>query len=168
LHNAAGIVGIRVDSVKHNHASDGSSKRIQVEDSMGRSVPILVPFFKTGETPKVITSDAREKKLLVSNWHSNTISVLDLLPEHPYAKPFKDIRMPAIPRGMVSDPTRKKTYVAIMGGTSLAVIDESNWSMDTILPISGAPRHRDVYLSPSTHRLNWHVWIPPPVKHASA
>jgi len=141
LHNAAGIVGIRVDSVKHNHASDGSSKRIQVEDSMGRSVPILVPFFKTGETPKVITSDASEKKLLVSNWHSNTISVLDLLPEHPYAKPFKDIRMPAIPRGMVSDPTRKKTYVAIMGGTSLAVIDESNWSMDTILPISGAPRH---------------------------
>lgn len=49
--------------------------------------------------------------------------------------------MPDIPRGMVSDPIRKKTYVAIMGGTSLAVLNETNWTRDTILPISGSPRH---------------------------
>ncbi len=141
LHNAGGIVGIRIDSVDKNKGGPVKSKRIQVENATGQKTPIDVPFYATGETPKVIISTADDKQLLVSNWHSKTISVLDLSPEHPYAQLKKDLRVPAIPRGMVSDPVRKKTFVAIMGSTSLGVINESTWTLDTILRISGSPRH---------------------------
>lgn len=141
LHNASGVVGIRVDSLDKNLGNSEKVKRIAVTDSNGRVTNITVPLFITGATPKIIIATPDEKKLLVSNWHAKSISVLDLLPNSPYARSGTDIRMPDIPRGMVSDPIRKKTYVAIMGGTSLAVLDEQSWKLDTILPIGGSPRH---------------------------
>ena len=142
LHNAGGIVGIRVDSLSKNILTAGPLKRIQAIDAAGKATPITVPFITTGATPKIIIATPDDKKLLVSNWHSKTISVLDLdINTPPYAKLMTDIRVPDIPRGMVSDPRRKKTYVALMGGSSLAVIDEKTWKLDTLLPIGGSPRH---------------------------
>lgn len=141
LHNASGIVGIRVDSLDKNIGNTEKAKRIAVSDSTGQVTNITVPLFITGATPKIIIATPDEKKLLVSNWHAKSIRVLDLLPTSPYARLSTSIRMPEIPRGMVSDPIRKKTYVAIMGGYSLAVLDEQEWKTDTILPIGGSPRH---------------------------
>ncbi len=141
LHNASGVVAIRVDSLDKNTANTEKVKRITVTDSLGKTTNITVPIFITGATPKVIISTPDEENLLVSNWHEKTISVLDLIKNSPYARVNKHIPVPGIPRGMVSDPIRKKSYIAIMGGTSLAVIDESRWEIDKILPISGSPRH---------------------------
>lgn len=142
LHNADGIVPIRVDSIERNTTQGGKQKRMRVIDAKGDTTHITVPLIQTGSTPKVITSNADETNLLVSNWHGLSVSVLDLqMTGSPYAKLSHNIKMPAIPRGMVSDSKRKKTYVAIMGGTSLAVIDERSWKLDTLLPIGGSPRH---------------------------
>ncbi len=142
LHNAAGIVPIRLDSIEQNTGQGGKPKRLRVIGAKGDITNISVPLIQTGSTPKVITSTADERTLLVSNWHGLSVSVLNLQAlGSPYAKFSHNIKMPAIPRGMVSDPKRKKTFVAIMGGTSLAVIDERSWTLDTLLPIGGSPRH---------------------------
>ena len=142
LHNARGIVPIRLDTLSKNTVFSGKHKRMRVTDTQGATTSISVPLLPTGATPKVIVTTADEQHLLVSNWHSLSVSVFDLNIEGvPYAKSIREIKLPAIPRGMVSDPKRKKTYVAIMGGRSLAVIDEKTWTIDTLLPIGGSPRH---------------------------
>lgn len=142
LHNAAGIVPIRLDTLEKNTAAAGPYKRIRVIDAKRDTTSIAVPLILTGATPKVISATTNQQHLLVSNWHGLSVSVLDLqVSGSPYAKPIRNIQMPAIPRGMVSDPKRQKTYVAIMGGKSLAVIDEKKWTLDTLLPIDGSPRH---------------------------
>ena len=142
LHNAAGIVPIRLDTLEKNLVEAGPFKRLRVMDANSDTTSISVPLILTGATPKVITATPNQQHLLVSNWHGLSVSVLDLqVSGSPYAKPMRNIKMPAIPRGMVSDPKRQKTYVAIMGGKSLAVIDEKKWALDTLLPIDGSPRH---------------------------
>jgi DNA-binding beta-propeller fold protein YncE len=47
----------------------------------------------------------------------------------------------AIPRGIVVDDKNKKSYVAIMGGSSLAVIRNDTWKKDTDLIVASNPRH---------------------------
>ncbi len=142
LHNAGGIVPIQLDSLSLNTGAGGKPKRVKVTGPDTTKTAITVPLIETGSTPKIIISTSDEKHLLVSNWHGLSVSVLDLQTrESPFARMVKNIKMPAIPRGMVSDPTRKKTYVAIMGGSSLAVINENDWTLEKVLQISGNPRH---------------------------
>lgn len=142
LHNAGGIVPIRLDTLKFNTGLGGKPKRVKVYGPDTAKTTITVPLIETGSTPKIIIATPDEKHLLVSNWHGLSVSVLDLQAGgSPYAKPLKNIKMPAIPRGMVSDQARRKTYVAIMGGSSLAVIDEKNWALESVMKLSGGPRH---------------------------
>jgi DNA-binding beta-propeller fold protein YncE len=76
-------------------------------------------LIKTGKSPKVIAKTADDKNLLVSNWHSYSISVLELNPnKYPYAKLISNIPVASIPRGVAVDEKNNRPYVAIMGGAS--------------------------------------------------
>lgn len=155
LHNAEGIVPIRIDSVKANksispdNSSDshpelsGTLKRIFIKyPETGQKDSFEVPLIKTGRTPKIISKTADDKFLLVSNWHSYTVSVLEINKEHyPFAKVIATIPVPAIPRGIAVDDKNKRSYVAIMGGASLTVIRNDTWKKDTELNVASNPRH---------------------------
>jgi DNA-binding beta-propeller fold protein YncE len=80
--------------------------------------------------------------LLVSNWHSNNVSVLELnKDQYPFGKVISTVPVSAIPRGIAVDDKNKRSYVAIMGGASIAVINNEDWKKDTVINVDSNPRH---------------------------
>lgn len=145
LHNAEGIVPIRVDSLEANNAPANSrlSKKVYVSytDSTHKD-SFYVPLVKTGKTPKIISRTEDSKHLLVSNWHSLNISVLSTNKDSlPPATLVRNISVPAIPRGIVVDDRRNRSYVAIMGGASIAVINHEDWKLGKDIAVESNPRH---------------------------
>ena len=145
LHNAEGIVPLFLSSntIRSRKPINETDKLVYILSPEGaKQDSFYTPLIKTGKTPKVIARTADDKTLLVSNWHSYTVSVLDLnYKKYPFATLKKDITVSSIPRGVVVDDEKQKSYVAIMGGASLAQIDHSNWSLNGTLQVASNPRH---------------------------
>jgi DNA-binding beta-propeller fold protein YncE len=152
LHNAEGIVPIWIDPITSNLSAGQAGKKI-TDDTLEKRITVIypgstnrdsfaVPLIKTGKTPKIISKTADNKNLLVSNWHSYTVSVLQLnKDQYPFARVISTIPVPAIPRGIVVDDKNRKSYVAIMGGASLAMINNDTWKKDTDINVASNPRH---------------------------
>ncbi len=145
LHNAEGIVPIWVDSLKKNNslALNNAVKPVTViYPGSDRRDIFYIPLINTGKTPKVLARTRDDQYLLVSNWHSHTVSVLkmDAL-QSPFGSVIATIPVAEIPRGIVVDDRKKRSYVAIMGGASIAVINNETWKLDTVLNVGGNPRH---------------------------
>ena len=147
LHNAASVVPIPMESVI-SYREDTSHirikrKKIYIEyTGFANKDSIRVPVIATGLTPKIIARTADSKHLLVSNWHSQSVSVLATdTAAFPYAKKVSTIHVSAIPRGIVVDDQRKKSYVAIMGGATITVINNDTWVKESDIPVASNPRH---------------------------
>ena len=145
LHNAGGVVPIMVDSFQLYPKKPDSilTKHITLlYPGSSQTDSFDAPLIKTGKTPKVITKTADDKNLLVSNWHSYTISVLELNPDqYPYAKVINRIPVSSIPRGIAVDDRNSKSYVAIMGGASITVLNNWVWQREDDLQVASNPRH---------------------------
>lgn len=145
LHNAGGIVPIMVDSFQfYSKPSDTISKKhITVSYPASEEKDSFdAPIIKTGKTPKVIAKTADDKNLLVSNWHSYTISILELdANKYPYAKLVRNIPVASIPRGVTVDEKSNRSYIAIMGGASIIVVNNSGWQKEDELKVASNPRH---------------------------
>lgn len=146
LHNAEGIVPIWVNDFSKNNAvttAEQKTKPVTVlYPSTQKKDSFRVPLIETGKTPKVIAQTADSKFLLVSNWHSRTVSVLEMdAAAYPYGKVISTVPVSAIPRGIAVDDKNKKSFVAIMGGSSLAVLNNDTWKSDTIVNVWSSPRH---------------------------
>jgi hypothetical protein len=147
LHNAASIVPIPTEP-GNSYREDTSTtrvkqKKIYIEYTGSSSKDSMeVPAIATGATPKIIARTADSKHLLVSNWHSHTVSVLAIdTAAYPYARTVRTIPVSAIPRGIVVDDQRKKSYVAIMGGKTITVINNETWAKESDIPVASNPRH---------------------------
>jgi DNA-binding beta-propeller fold protein YncE len=145
LHNAEGIVPLYVknEQPSFEKSMGVSSKKITIiYTSTNKKDSILVPLIKTGKTPKIISKTADSKYLLVSNWHSYNVSVLALdKANFPYGKVISTIPVSSIPRGIVVDDQKEKSYVAIMGGSSIAVVNNKTWEKEKTLEVASNPRH---------------------------
>ena len=145
LHNAGGIVAIPMDAlnVKTAPKVNYPAKTIFIENVAEQSTDtIIAPFIKTGKTPKVIARTLNNKYLLVSNWHSGTISVIrtnDSLP--PYGKKVRDIRTGTFPRGIAITNSDHKAYVANMGSDQISVLNTKSWKVEKKIPTNDNPRH---------------------------
>ncbi len=145
LHNAGGIVALRLDSlpIVKNKILLPNHKEIYITrlNSLITDT-LMIPLIKTGKTPKVIARTLDGRNLLVSNWHSQTISVLaanDTLA--PYARKIASISVKGIPRGIAVDNRNKKSYVTIMNGRTISVINHKTWKVESNLPTAYNPRH---------------------------
>ena len=146
LHNAEGIVPIWVNDFTKNNANttdDQKTKPVTViYPGTAKLDSFRVPLIETGKTPKVISRTADSKYLLVSNWHSRTASVLEMdAATYPYGKVISTIPVSAIPRGIAVDDKNGKSYIAIMGGASLNVVDNTTWKSESIMNVWSSPRH---------------------------
>ena len=144
LHNANGIVPILLDSFRdYPRTSDTTSKHITVFDRRTEQKDSFdVPLIVTGKTPKIISRTADSKYLLVSNWHSYTVSVVEIHPnEFPYGKVIRNIPVASIPRGIAVDDKNNKSYIAIMGGATVTVVDNASWKKEKNLQVASNPRH---------------------------
>lgn len=147
LHNAASIVPIPIEPVinyKENTSNiTVKQKKIYIEYTGSTNKDsIQVPVIATGLTPKIIARTADSKHLLISNWHSLSVSVLATdTAAFPYAKTVCTVPVSAIPRGIVVDDLQKKSYVAIMGGATITVINNNTWAKESDIPVASNPRH---------------------------
>ena len=145
LHNAGGIVPIWIDSFAAYNKSikDQPVKHIKViYPGQNKKDTFNAPLIKTGKTPKVIARTSDSKYLLVSNWHSYNISVLELnKDQYPFGKVINTIPVAAIPRGIVVDDRTGSSYVAIMGGATIAVINNAVWMKEDDINVASNPRH---------------------------
>jgi DNA-binding beta-propeller fold protein YncE len=145
LHNAGGIVPVWIDSIRayNKPMNNQAVKHISIiYPGNNKKVSFNAPLIKTGKTPKVIAKTADSKYLLVSNWHSYNVSVLELNKEqYPFGKVISTIPVAAIPRGIAVDDKTGKSYVAIMGGASITVISNAVWMKEDNINVASNPRH---------------------------
>jgi DNA-binding beta-propeller fold protein YncE len=146
LHNADGIVPIWVDDFSKNNAVTTAEQKTKpvtvIYPGTAKKDSFRVPLIETGKTPKVISRTADSKYLLVSNWHSRNTSVLEMNTDAaPYGKVISTIPVSAIPRGIAVDDKNNKSYIAIMGGASLNVVDNNTWKSESIMNVWSSPRH---------------------------
>ncbi len=98
-----------------------------------------------GPVPKFLAVTPDDTTLVVSNWCGFDVSIIDL------GGGVERARVPVgrHPRGVaVTDST---AYVAVMGSTSIAVIDLETLQVSYIEDVGRAPRH--LVLSPDTRHL---------------
>lgn len=146
LHNAEGIVPIWIDDYSKNIGTSDSGQKTKpvtvIYPDTEKKDSFRVPLIETGKTPKVISKTADSKYLLVSNWHSRTTSVLQMDENaYPFGKVISTIPVSAIPRGIAVDDKNNKSYIAIMGGSSLNVVDNTTWKSESIMNVWSSPRH---------------------------
>jgi len=146
LHNAEGIVPIWVNNFSKNNgtaAADQKTKPVTViYPGTEKKDSFRVPLIETGKTPKVISRTADSRYLLVSNWHSRNTSILEMSDSvYPYGKVISTIPVSAIPRGIAVDDKNNKSYIAIMGGSSLNGVINATWQSEGIRNVWDSPRH---------------------------
>lgn len=146
LHNAEGIVPIWLDDFSKNKKSTDPQQKTKpvkvVYPGSSKIDSFHVPLIETGKTPKVISRTADSRYLLVSNWHSRNTSVLEMNTDaYPYGKIISTVPVSAIPRGIAVDDKNNKSYIAIMGGASLNVVDNKTWQSEKIMNVWSSPRH---------------------------
>lgn len=143
LHNAHGIVPINLQDLPFKADKKITTKKVYVKDMVQQTKDsVYVPFIKTGKTPKVIARTGDNKYVLVSNWHSNNVSVLEANDTvQPYGKVIATIPVSAIPRGIVVDDVNNKSYIAIMGGKTISVVNNDTWKIEKELKVASTPRH---------------------------
>jgi YVTN family beta-propeller protein len=147
LHNADGIVPIFLgNSLKQQKIAvtkDSTFKKVYVSNLLLKTKDSMqVPLIITGKTPKIISKTIDDKYLLVSNWHSHSISILQTdTATAPYASVIKEIPVTTIPRGIAVDDKAQKSYVAQMGGAEITVINHNNWEAAAPVAVSKNPRH---------------------------
>ncbi|MFC1569756.1 YncE family protein [bacterium] len=155
LHNAEGIVIWDLEN-NNTHIENKPFKEAWLyEQSLDTSLNDIASFesktiktkvkllwIKTGSTPKVITSSPDGKYLFVSNWHSHTVSVINIESPDPndWSK-ITDLKLSPIPRGLAVTPDSKTLYVAQMGSRIINVIDLANMNKLRSIDVGINPRH---------------------------
>ena len=91
---------------------------------------------EVGSVPKHLAISQNDSLLLVSNWVSSDVSVIDLEQE----KEIKRIHVGPHPRGIALNAQGDLAYVAIMGSNRVAKIHLENDSVSYINHIGKAPR----------------------------
>jgi DNA-binding beta-propeller fold protein YncE len=61
--------------------------------------------------------------------------------EYPYAKVISTVPVTDIPRGIVVDDKNNRSFVAIMGGATITVINNSVWMKEDDIKVASNPRH---------------------------
>lgn len=92
---------------------------------------------KVGAVPKFLSISNDQKLLLVSNWSSGDVSVVDLETEVEVER----VKVGAHPRGIDITADSKTAFVTIMGSTKIAEIDLESYTVDYIENVGRSPRH---------------------------
>lgn len=92
---------------------------------------------QVGAVPKYLAISRDEQKLVVSNWSSGDISIVDLGTETEIRK----VDVGAHPRGVAISSDSKWAFVTIMGSTKIAKVNLENYAVSYIEHIGKSPRH---------------------------
>jgi YVTN family beta-propeller protein len=92
---------------------------------------------EVGMVPKYVAVTPDDKYVLVSNWCSYDLSVLD----HDSLHEVRRIHLGAYPRGIAVDGAKQVAYVAVMGSFDIARIDLRTFALSYFRGVGNSPRH---------------------------
>jgi YVTN family beta-propeller protein len=92
---------------------------------------------KVGLVPKYVTVTPNGRYLLVSNWCSYDLSIVDIAK----AKEVARLPMGAYPRGLAVSPDSKTAYVAIMGSDEVVKVNLATLKVEGSFVVGDSPRH---------------------------
>jgi YVTN family beta-propeller protein len=92
---------------------------------------------KVGAVPKYLQVTPDNKKVLVTNWSSADLSIIDIAEN----KEVKRIKIGTYPRGIAIDSKSKFAYFAIMGGNTIARLDLNTYELNYLKNVGKSPRH---------------------------
>ena len=90
-----------------------------------------------GSVPKFLAINELTQKMVVTNWTSSDVSIIDLNTE----KEIKRIKVGSHPRGVEIRKDGSVAYITVMGSTKIATIDMDTYSVDYITEVGKSPRH---------------------------
>jgi YVTN family beta-propeller protein len=100
-----------------------------------------------GQVPKYVAVTPDNKYLLVTNWCSYDMSVIDTKT----GVEIKRIPLGPYPRGIAVTPDSATAYIAVMGTRDIAKLDLNTLNLDWIRGVGNGPRH--VVMDPAGHFL---------------
>lgn len=92
---------------------------------------------KVGSVPKYIALNERSNLMLVTNWSSSNVSIVDLVTE----KEIKKVKIGKHPRGVDITEDGKTAYITVMGGYDIVKLDLESFETTLIESVGKAPRH---------------------------
>jgi YVTN family beta-propeller protein len=140
LHNAGAIVVY--DTEEGPVSPNLPYERLKITDCItGNSSEQRAIKIPTEKTPKIIKVTPDEKYALVANWHSSSVSIVDV---QTY-QTIKNIHLGGEtwykPRGIAISSDSKRAYVANMRGGTISVIDLTTLTVTEDIPVTLNPRH---------------------------
>jgi YVTN family beta-propeller protein len=92
---------------------------------------------KVGAVPKFVATSPDNRIVLVSNWCTWDLSVVDTAQN----REIKRLKLGRYPRGIVVDADSKYAYVAVMGSSNIARVNLEDSSVKWLINIGRSPRH---------------------------
>lgn len=92
---------------------------------------------KVGSVPKYLALNERSNLMLVTNWTSSDVSIVDLITE----KEIRKVKIGKHPRGVDITKDGKTAYITVMGGYDIIKLDLETFQKTTIEEVGKAPRH---------------------------
>ncbi|MEO0472940.1 MAG: YncE family protein, partial [Bacteroidota bacterium] len=92
---------------------------------------------EVGCVPKYVAVSPDNRLVLVTNWCSGDVSVVDVEMQ----KEVKRVDIGKYPRGIVIDSKARYAYISVMGEDKIAVLKLSDYSLSWIDDIGDTPRH---------------------------
>lgn len=97
----------------------------------------LEAAIKVGSVPKFVAVTPDAKHVLVTNWASYDMSVVDPKTN----REVKRVKLGRFPRGIAVDASSEHAYVALLGGSNLADVRLKDYKVSWIKGIGLSPRH---------------------------
>ncbi len=103
--------------------------------------------YLVGSVPKYVAVSPDDRLLLVSNWCTFDLTVIDLANETTVAT----LELGRHPRGIAVTSDSSRAYVTVMGGSDIAIVDLATFDIGWLRSVGQSPRH--VVLSPDDSTL---------------
>lgn len=118
-----------------------SCPRMDTDDSylyrIGTESLTIEEIIKVGTVPKFLAVSPDGSTVLVSNWCSYDVSVVDVAE----GKETMRIDVGRYPRGIAFAPDGKTAYLGVMGADKVLRLDMETLEVTATIPVSGRPRH---------------------------
>ena len=92
---------------------------------------------RVGMTPKYVAVTPDDRYVLVTNWCSYDMSVVD----HATLREIRRVPLGRFPRGIAVDRASRIAYVAVMGSYDIAKVDLRTFAVSYIRGVGSGPRH---------------------------
>lgn len=138
FHNGASVGVFALEGAGFDPHRYPSTMKATVTEADGRVWGRRMLVIPTGQTPKVIEVSRDDAWVAVSNWHGDSVTIIDARRK----VAVKTLRVSSIPRGLAFSKDGHKLFVAIMGGSHIEVFRTRDWKRTSIIAdVGAAPRH---------------------------